>query len=131
MAKGMSMEEFREGLASEARIENEKLKEELDSLKKSTTEQISNLTDELDTYKEWCRVLSNRCMVQTSGLLCISCGISCCQYTLTSDDWDAITKFIRKNHLDKESSVDYVKITKFVQQMELKRLMTSREKEKK
>lgn len=130
MAKGMSMEEFREGLASEARIENEQLKDELASLKKTTTEQISDLTEELDTYKEWCRVLSNRCMAQTSGLLCISCDVSCCRYALTNDDWESITKFIRKNHLNKESPEDFVKVSKFVQQIELKRLVTSREKEK-
>ena len=37
MSKGMSMEEFRQALSSDAREENEKLKKELDELKESSS----------------------------------------------------------------------------------------------
>ena len=40
MAKGMSLDEFKDALASDARVENEKLKKDIKHLKETTSKQI-------------------------------------------------------------------------------------------
>ena len=92
MSKGMSLDEFKNALASDATIENEKLKEELKSSKDKADEKIKDLENELAEYKEWCRQLSNRCYAQTGGALCMSCGIHCCDHAFTEADYEAAVK---------------------------------------
>lgn len=80
MAKGMSMEQFRAALASDATVENEKLKENIKKLEaqiKDLLENKKDLEDELSEYKDYCRALGNRCFVQTHGVLCLNCDIPC------------------------------------------------------
>lgn len=77
MAKGMSLEEFRNALSSDATVENENLKSELDKLKRGSSDEIEKLYNDLEQYKEWHKQLCNRCFVQTHGVLCISCEIEC------------------------------------------------------
>lgn len=103
MAKGMSMEEFRAGLESEATEENKKLKEEITSLKaalKKKNGEISSLKKEIKEVKHSCECLGNRCFVLTSGLMCTYCGCGeLCPHGITSEEYEAIAEFMRKNHL--------------------------------
>lgn len=80
MAKGMSMEEFRQALSSDAREENEKLKKELEELKKSSSNEINELKEDLELHKKWCDALVNRCYALTCGNMCEFCGIEYCKY---------------------------------------------------
>lgn len=114
MSKGMSMEQFREALSSEATVENEKLKKELAKLKRDSDKQIIELTEELDQYKNWCKALSNRCFVYTQGVLCMNCGVTECEYGLTPEDWDAVTEYMRKNNIAKTAE-GFVKAIEFLQ----------------
>ena len=80
MAKGMSMEEFRQALSSDAREENEKLKKELEELKKSSSKEINDLKEDLELHKKWVKNLGNRCYVITGGNMCEFCMVECCKY---------------------------------------------------
>lgn len=103
MSKGMSMEEFRAGLASEATKENEKLKEEISNLKaalKKKNEEISALQQELKEVKHHCQSLGNRCFVFSRGVMCTYCGCGeLCPHGLTDEEYHAIAVFMKKNHL--------------------------------
>lgn len=98
MGKGMSLEEFRNALSSDATIENENLKTELEKLKKSSSDKVEKLQNDLEQYKDWHKQLCNRCFVQTQGILCISCGIEC-EHAYTYDDLEAVSRYMRKNNL--------------------------------
>lgn len=80
MSKGMSMEEFRQALSSDAREENEKLKKELEELKKSSSNEINELKEDLELHKKWCDALTNRCYAITRGSICECCTVECCRY---------------------------------------------------
>ena len=100
MAKGMSLEEFRNALSSDATVENENLKMEFGKLKKSSSDKIEKLQSDLEQYKEWHKQLCNRCFVQTQGILCISCEIEC-EHAYTYDDLEAVSRYMRKNNLQR------------------------------
>lgn len=119
MAKGMSLEEFRDALSSDATIENDRLKIELSELKKSTSEKIKDLENEIEQYKEWHRQLCNRCFVQTRGIICISCGIEC-EHGYTYDDLEAASRYMRKNKLLRTPET-YQKVNDFLRQRREKR----------
>lgn len=99
MAKGMSLDEFKNALSSDATTENGKLKKELSTLRKSTSEQINNLTEERDTYKDQCRALGNRCYVFTQGTMCLNCSVEACEHMPTSDDIMAAVEYMTKNKM--------------------------------
>lgn len=103
MAKGMSMEEFRAGLASEATKENEKLKEEISKLKatiKEKNKEISSLQKDLKEVKHNCECLENRCFVFSRGLMCTYCGCGeLCPHGLTGEEYHVIAKFMKENNL--------------------------------
>lgn len=119
MAKGMSLEEFRDALSSDATIENDRLKIELSELKKSTSEKIKDLENEIEQYKEWHRQLCNRCFVQTRGIICISCGIEC-EHGYTYDDIEGASRYMRKNKLLRTPET-YQKVNDFLRQRREKR----------
>lgn len=119
MAKGMSLEEFRDALSSDATIENDRLKIELSELKKSTSKKIKDLENEIEQYKEWHRQLCNRCFVQTRGIICISCGIEC-EHGYTYDDLEAASRYMRKNKLLRTPET-YQKVNDFLRQRREKR----------
>jgi DNA anti-recombination protein RmuC len=62
----MNMEEFRKGLESEARTENEKLKKQIKKLETEQSEEVQRLHHDL-------RALSNRCFALTRGTMCAFC----------------------------------------------------------
>ncbi len=119
MAKGMSLEEFRSALSSDATIENERLKTELEELRKSSSSKIKDLQSDLEQYKEWHKQLCNRCFVQTKGILCISCGMEC-EHAYTYDDLEAVTHYMRKNKLPRTPET-YQKANDFLRQRRSKR----------
>ena len=101
MAKGMSMEEFRAALSSDATVENEKLKEKIKKLEvevKNLLENKKELEDELAEYKDYCRALGNRCFVHTKGVLCLNCDIPCPHSISDTDLMEAI-EYMKKNNI--------------------------------
>ena len=120
---GMNLSEFREALASDATIENEHLKKELETLKKSSSEKIQELEEELDEAKKHRTFLSNRCYVLTKGMMCLNCNMSYpdCKYALTYEDEEAIGNFIRKNKLNRNSVTDHMKVVEFLQKRRAKK----------
>lgn len=126
MSKGMSMEEFRNALSSEATVENEKLKETISKLEEENTSLKSNINELNETIKNQeadINILSNRCMVQTKGLLCLFCKINQCQFHLTIDDYEKISEYTRKNNLHRKSADDVEKVTEFVGTLKMNQYM--------
>ena len=82
MGKGMSLEEFRTVLSSDATIENEKLKAELKTLKEKSETEIAELKEKSEQYEQWCKQLGRRCFVQTCGAMCMNCSVECCDYAI-------------------------------------------------
>lgn len=71
MPKGISLEQFREQIETDASrrcIAQEKTIKELN-------EQIKSLTSQIDEEADDIRALSNRCFALSHGLLCIFCGM--------------------------------------------------------
>lgn len=62
----MNMEEFRKGLESEARKENEILKKRISKLEVEQSEEVQRLHHDI-------RCLSNRCFALTRGTMCAFC----------------------------------------------------------
>lgn len=115
----MSLEEFRSALSSEATVENEHLKVELEELRKCSSKKIEELQNDLEQYKEWHKQLCNRCFVQTQGILCISCGMEC-EHAYTYDDLEAATRYMRKNNLQRTPET-YKKVNDFLRNRRNKR----------
>ena len=113
MGKGMSLEEFRTALSSDATIENEKLKAELKTLKEKSETEIAELKEKNEQYEQWCKQLGRRCFVHTCGAVCMNCGVECCDYALTWEDWEAITKYMQKNKLPRTTET-YEKVITFI-----------------
>ena len=113
MAKGMSLEEFKAALSSDATVENEKLKTELQELKKKLEAEITELKEKSEQYEQWCKQLGRRCFVQTRGVMCMNSGVECCDYALTSDDWEAIISYMQKNKMPRTLET-YKQVIKFM-----------------
>lgn len=130
MGRGMDLSQFKEALSSEATVENENLKKELETLKEESSEKIKDLEEELEYVKKQRAHLSNRCYVLTKGMMCLNCNISYpdCKYALTYEDEEAIGRFIRKNHLNRNSVTDHMKVVEFIQKRRANR-MKNMEKE--
>lgn len=120
MGKGMSLEEFRTALSSDATIENEKLKAELKEQKEKFEEEIEKLKNENEQYEQWCKQLGNRCFVQTGGAICMSCDVRCCKYAFTEEDRDAGVRYMLKNKLPRTAET-YEKVMKFMCERRSKR----------
>jgi DNA-binding transcriptional MerR regulator len=123
MGRGMNLSEFREALSSEATIENENLKKELEDLKKSSSEKIKDLEEQLEDVKKHRKFLSNRCYVLTKGMMCHCCDISYpdCKYAVTWEDEEAMSNFIHKNKLDIHDPATHCKVAEFLQKRRAKR----------
>lgn len=113
MAKGMSLEEFRSALSSDATVENEKLKQELESLKVNSSKQIEEITEENEQYKSWCKELGNRCFVFTQGVMCLQCSVKCCEHAFSPEDMNAAVHYMTKNKLPRTEET-YEKVWKFL-----------------
>lgn len=113
MAKGMSLEEFRSALSSDATVENERLKRELNDLRIKSEKQIKELSEERDQYKKWCQALGNRCFVHTGSMFCLMCEVECCKHAFSQEDLDAASNYMIKNNLPRTPET-YEKVSKFL-----------------
>ena len=113
MAKGMSMEEFRQALSSDARVENEKLKTELEELKAKHAKEMKELREEFDQYKKWCKALTNRCHVATKDILCEYCTVEVCeQYKDRQLKLDLMAAYMAKNKMPRNQE-SYIKAEQY------------------
>ncbi len=101
MAKGMTLEELRTALSSDATIENDSLKLELKNVKENASAEIEKYRTEVKKYQSWFEKLANRCLILTDGSMCLHCGISGCPYALDNNDWDAVCRVMKKNHMER------------------------------
>lgn len=102
MGKGMSMEEYREALSSEARIENEQLKKELSKLKERYLNEVQDLKNENTQLQSTVNALYNRCFVMTKGTLCAFCHFDDCEYTPTIDDLMKLDIYMKKHNIKRD-----------------------------
>ena len=128
--KGMTMEEFRAGLASEARDENVTLKKDLEKLKKEFSEYKKDKEEEIKELKNYVRVLQNRCYVTTQGVLCMHCNIDECKYGFTSEDYEAAAEYMRKNKLSRTPDTA-IKVNEFMDKRRNERIVKMSKGDKK
>jgi hypothetical protein len=64
----MNMDDFRKGLESEARIENEALKKRIKKLEEEQSTEIQRLHCDM-------RAVTNRCYALTRGTMCMFCRL--------------------------------------------------------
>ena len=99
MARGLSLDEFKNAISSDATMENEKLKKELIKLKSNTSKQIEGLTEDNKLYKDQCRALGNRCYVFTQGTMCLNCNVEACEHMPSCSDIMAAVEYMTKNNM--------------------------------
>lgn len=127
--KNFDFSDLRKELSSDATKENEELKESLESIKKKHDEEVSQLKEELNQYKDWTRQLSNRCFVLTKGLTCLECGCDACKYHFTEQEMNWAVNYMVKNRMPRTIETRE-KIFKLLSDMRAKRLNLSKWKEK-
>lgn len=95
----MNLDEFRRSLESNATIENERLKQDLEDLEKKYDEMCKAYTEKVQSLSEDCRVLANRCLALTKGTMCIFCELRGyrCPYGLSFDDKIKYAKEFKKD----------------------------------
>lgn len=84
----MNLDELRQAMASDATVENERLKRDLADVEKSYREMSEEYTDRIQRLNNDCRALANRCFVLTRGAMCIACQLYDyqCPHGLSIDD---------------------------------------------
>lgn len=121
MAKGISLEELRAALSSDATVENDGLKLELKNVKEKASAEIGKYRAEAEKYKSWFGQLVNRCLTLTGGTMCLHCGISGCPYALDNNDWDAICRMMERNHMARTPETALA-ISEYIQGRQLRKL---------
>ena len=79
MARGMSLEEFRKELESNATVENEQLKKKIEELEKKIKNQSAEIKwqkEEMSYQRKSIEQLQHRCFAQTRGSICMFCGFA-------------------------------------------------------
>ena len=90
----MNLDELRKAMASDATKENERLKSEINLLRK----QLSDLENDYAELKKFlnddCQALANRCFALTHGTMCCFCELNefKCQHALNYDQKIRIAK---------------------------------------
>ena len=123
----MSMEEFRNALSSEARDENEKLKEEIKSSKEKYDKNIKEISEEMKQYKDWCIKLANRCFVHIQGMICTYCTVSICPYAYTKEEMNKVFEYMERNKMPRNEETER-KINKMLVNMRYARLKSQKDK---
>ena len=84
----MNLDELRQAMASDATVENERLKRDLADVEKSYREMSEGYMDKIQKLNSDCRALANRCFVLTRGTLCMCCQLYDyqCPHGLSIDD---------------------------------------------
>ena len=72
----MNLDELRQAMASDATVENERLKRDLADVEKRYREMSEGYTDRIQKLNSDCRALSNRCFTLTHGAMCVFCELS-------------------------------------------------------
>ena len=90
----MNLDELRQAMASDATVENERLKRDLADVEKRYREMSEEYTDRIQKLNNDCRALSNRCFTLTHGAMCVFCELSDyhCKHTMSIDDRIKATK---------------------------------------
>ena len=71
----MNLDELRQAMASDATVENERLKRDLADVEKRYREMSEGYTARIQKLNSDCRALANRCFVLTRGAMCIACQL--------------------------------------------------------
>ena len=71
----MNLDELRQAMASDATVENERLKRDLADVEKGYREMSEEYTDRIQRLNSDCRALANRCFALTRGTICIACQL--------------------------------------------------------
>ena len=84
----MNLDELRQAMASDATVENERLKRDLADVEKHYREMSEGYTDRIQKLNSDCRALANRCFTLTHGAMCVFCELSDyqCPHGLSIDD---------------------------------------------
>lgn len=100
MARGMSLDDFKNALSSDATKENEELKKEnlklRNKLKCIQKNEIPKLNESIESYKNHCKALGNRCFIFTGGTFCNHCMVDCCEHSITGADMEAVAEYMMK-----------------------------------
>ena len=94
----MNLNELREAMASDATKENERLKRDLENLKKRYHKDTEHLRHCSNAQLEDMNALANRCWVMSGGRLCILCELNTyrCPHSMNFDDKRREVKKLRK-----------------------------------
>ena len=84
----MNLNELREAMSSDATKENERLKRDLESLKKRYHKDTEHLRNCCNAQLEDMKGLANRCWVLSRGELCVFCDLNTykCPHSMNFDD---------------------------------------------
>lgn len=90
----MNLDEFRQAMASDATVENERLKRDLADVEKSYRDMSEGYTARIQGLNSDCRCLANRCFALTHGAMCMFCQLSDyqCPHGLSMEDKIKATK---------------------------------------
>ena len=94
----MNLDELRQAMASDATVENERLKRDLADVEKRYREMSEDYMARIQKLNSDCRVLANRCFALTHGAMCVFCELSdyCCKHAMSIDDKVKAAKKLRE-----------------------------------
>lgn len=89
----MNLSNFKATMTSDAMIERDKLKQQLNDIQKKYHKEVKELKEQVERLTEDCRALSNRCWVHTgfsigTDIFCYNCELSefKCEHGKTFDE---------------------------------------------
>ena len=84
----MKLDELRQAMASDATVENERLKRDLADVEKRYREMSEGYMTRIQKLNGDCRALANRCFALTQGTMCVFCELSDyrCKHAMSIDD---------------------------------------------
>lgn len=71
----MNLSEFKASMSSDAMVENERLKQDLEDLEKEYDNMSKAYREKINGLVDDCRALAKRCFVTTQGVLCWGCSL--------------------------------------------------------
>lgn len=84
----MNLDELRQAMASDATVENERLKRDLADVEKRYRDMSEGYTARIQRLNSDCRALTNRCFALTHGAMCAFCELSDyrCKHAISIED---------------------------------------------
>ena len=84
----MNLDELRQAMASDATVENERLKRDLADVEKRYRKMSEGYMARIQKLNSDCRALANRCFALTQGTMCVFCELSDyhCKHAMSIDD---------------------------------------------